>query len=518
MELRKRGVLLINPPASRGRSGRGAFFIPPMGLAYIAAVLLDKGIPVQILDSDPEGVYIDFHHPSKSAILQFRRKLKKLDFWPSIIGIGPCTTPFIDNSLALSIQAKDLFPDSLIVLGGPHVSVDAPKMAERMLQEFQDIGAIVVGEGERSMLVLFEAVRDGRPLSTVEGVVSRTASGIAYRYRKPMTGAQLERLPFPARNLLVNYSRKYRIAIRRTFSGVLSGSEKGNIGSPPFAVMFSSRGCPHKCAFCCSRKERSVRSARSVVQEMEKCIELYGIKSFIFYDDLFTTAARRELDRVLDISNKIIKKQLKVFWEIELRADVICSIPENVLHKMWEAGCCTINIGVEKGTESGLDFVRKGETLADFREAVKRLRAAGDFMINGTFMFGGKSETTADVMATICFAKELGLDYGSFYLLEIHPGTEVFKSAREEGLIDDILKPYLDSQAEYPVFISNELDFAALRELQKKAYQIFYINPEKLQSLHDKLGTLDVLVGQYCHIFEHCFNEHLEGGYDPYER
>lgn len=498
-------VLLVNPPSKKGDGGRGEFFTPPMGLAYIASHLKKNHITVDIIDCNPDDLFLDYFIPKKSDKRKFDEKFSPY-LEPLIVGIGPCTTPYLTNTLAIAKYARTRFKNCTILLGGPHGSLSPPNMAIRLLKEFNFIDAVVVNEGEQTVLELIQRLRKGIPISNVKGLVSKGPNGFFYCERPLMDGKALDSLPFPDRDFTQKYLRKYRLALRRNFLQILSNkrllSKYGKF--PPFAVLFSSRGCPHHCNFCCSLSKRRLRSAESVVREINSCLKEYDIHCFVFYDDLFTTASKREIERIRRICQQLLKEKLEVFWQVELRADVICGLGKDVLSLMNSSGCGVVNIGIEKATNIALQRLNKKLTVDQILKAIELLRKSGDFIINGTFILGGPNETKNDILDIIYFSKTLGIDYAAYYPLEIHPGTKLFSKAREEGLIDDIFTPYVASFDNYPLFVNENLSKDNLLELQCKAYKEFYLNARKIENLASKI-PISIVYEQYEHFFQHAF-------------
>lgn len=503
-------VLLINPSSQKDTGGRGKFFIPPMGLGYITSYLQQQGMSAVILDCDAEGIFVDYFSPSNSQEINFEKKIEPYKSKPPIVvGIGPCTTPFLNNCLAIARSIKKHLPKSFLVLGGPHVSVMPPVMAERMLSEFQYIDGVCVNEGEVTSYELIQALRSKGHAQDVAGIVTRTQRGFSYVPRKLLTSTQLDSLPFPSRELILNHSDKYRLAIRRSFARIASNQRllQKYGKNPLFTPIFSSRGCPYNCTFCCSLHTRRVRAAENVVQEMEECVKHYNIHCFVFYDDLFTTSSPREIKRVEAICGLLLSRNFEVYWEVELRADVIVRLGKELLSLMSKAGCCTVNIGIEKATDPALAELNKQLTIEHVREAIALLKDSGDFVINGTFILGGPSESKEDIGRIIEFSKCLGIDYAAYYPLEIHPGTVVFQEAKKNGLVDDILTPYLQKDRNYPLFVNPRLSEGDLIKLQCEAYQEFYMNASKIKALINKVGSVYTVHEQYKHFFEHAFIE-----------
>lgn len=125
---------------------------PPLGLAYIGAVLEKDGHQVNILDA--------------SALrLSWSDTLRKIkSFTPDIIGITT-NTPFFDKVKKLSYLIKDEMPDVPLLVGGPHATC-LPK--ETLRETKADIA--IIGEGERTIVELVNAIQENSSLGVVAGI------------------------------------------------------------------------------------------------------------------------------------------------------------------------------------------------------------------------------------------------------------------------------------------------------------------------------------------------------------
>jgi anaerobic magnesium-protoporphyrin IX monomethyl ester cyclase len=195
--------------------------VPPLGLAYLAAVLEKEGLDVRIADGS-RGL-------SMAKVLA---ELKAFD--PNIVGIS-CTTPTFLDAIELAEAVRGTFLKAIIVLGGAHVTA-IPQ--EAMLEEVFDVG--VISEGEMTFLELVEEIEDK---GSLEAVDLGQINGLAYREggRVVLTPPRdrikdLDSLPHPARHLLPPLS-EYR-------------PTPASYRKLPAAVMMTSRGCPYGCTFC----------------------------------------------------------------------------------------------------------------------------------------------------------------------------------------------------------------------------------------------------------------------------
>jgi radical SAM superfamily enzyme YgiQ (UPF0313 family) len=379
--------LLVNPfyPVSEGPS-------PPLGIAFLAAVLERAGIEVRVLDL----VVFPYSKTILRSVLD--------DFQPQFVGSTAVTMSF-HHAIQVIQDVKEIDPEIITVMGGPHVTF----CAEETMTSFPELDVIVVGEGEDTIVQLAEAVDSGRSWDMIKGVVYRNGSGLK-RTAENKPAIDVDTLPIPARHLLpLGRYRALNTAINMT----------------------TSRGCPFKCIFCVGRKmvgaKVRYRNTKLVVDEMEQLSKL-GFLQINIADDLFT--ANKE--HCIEICDEIINRNLKIKWSSFARVDTVS--PE-VLSRMKEAGCTAISFGIETGNAEILKTIRKGITLEQIREAVKMCNDSG-IQPCGSFILGLPGETPETLQETIAFGaslKEMNLAYG-FHLLAPFPGTRVREEAAGYGL------------------------------------------------------------------------------------
>src|SRR4030066_1436309 len=334
-------VQLFVPPggyfAERWSKGSS---MPPLGLLYIGAVLEKEGIEVEIVPADT--LKMDWR--------DIKRKVH--DGRPDIVGVTS-TTENRFQSFELVRLAKKTYPPVLTVMGGPHASM----AAEDALAHIPERDVVVRGEGEESTLELCRALEDRKDTTGIRHVpgISHRLNGeiVSNPPRRPIF--TLDGLPFPAFHLVP--FEKYNFKIDVPGEGLL-----------PAVNIMTSRGCPFDCNFCAAPINwgRAVRprSPLNVIQEIEARVEKYGSRVIHFYDDTFNLSVKR----MEDISNLILERKLPVFWQCEIRVDLL---PKPLLAKMKEAGLFYVSFGVEAGSERVRDSViNKKVKLKDFENVV----------------------------------------------------------------------------------------------------------------------------------------------------
>ncbi len=360
---------------------------PPLGLAYLAAVLEQEGHDVRAFDFglDPEA-----------PLEEDAQRVSAFD--PHLVGITAMTIVYhsvLDTAALLKAHLG-----RPIVIGGPHATL----FPERILEDTPVIDYVVRGEGEETILELVRAL-EGR-----NGELS-SVRGLTYRFRgQPVSNPDrdliqdLNGLPFPARHLF----ELERYGLRTPE------------GRPMFTVL-SSRGCPYNCAYCfkgiVGRTYRQ-RSPDNIIAELRQVIDRYGVRDFYFVDDLFTLDARR----LAALTEQLIDSKLDVRWQCLARVD---RVNEEILHQMYAAGCRRIHYGIESGNEQILKRIGKGFTLEQVRRAVRWTGEAG-IQTKGYFMMGLPGDTEETMKQTVDLAVSLDLDEAMFSVTTPFPGTRLW--------------------------------------------------------------------------------------------
>jgi len=439
-------ILLINPPAENEILGNNPVIIeeergynPPLGILYLAGYLEKHTThQVEILDAQVE----EMGYPELERVVASRR--------PDVVGITAMTFTLLDVIRTVEL-VKRVDRGIRVVLGGPHVQLYAEETIN-----IPGVDYLVLGEGEMTFAQLLEQMDDPQKLEEVQGLVFRVGGRIVNTGLAPFI-EDLDSLPFPARHL-TPYWKYSSLLARRT----------------PITTMFTSRGCPYRCAFCDRPhlgKRFRARSASNVVDEMEECMRL-GIREFLIYDDTFTVRRRR----VLEICEEIIKRKLNIGWDFRARVD---TVNKELLVRLKEAHCERIHYGVEAGTDKILEVLRKGITLEQAREAFRLTREVGISTL-AYFMVGSPTETREDVMQTIEFAKELDPDFVHITIFTPFPATALYKQGVEEGVLKgDFWRKFAAHPTEgfQPQYWEDLLSREELLELMVRAYKEFYTRP-----------------------------------------
>ena len=191
-------------------------------------------------------------------------------------------------------------------------------------------------------------------------------------------------------------------------------------------------------------------------------------------DDNFTV----NLKRTEDICDLIIKKSLKVSWDIKGRID---NINRTVLEKLSKAGCRRIQYGIETPNARIQKILNKNIDVETIRSVLVMTKRAG-FDTYGDFMIGSPTETEEEILNTINSARRYPLDYAHFEITELMPGTRLYLEALQKNRIVDTWREYaLNPQPKFQVpYCPDTLDPEHLQRLLNLAYRRFYLRPKKI--------------------------------------
>jgi radical SAM superfamily enzyme YgiQ (UPF0313 family) len=388
-------VLLIYP-FFRPPFDRSEFRFPPLGIAYVAAGVRASGHSVSILDC----TFLS----REDALREAHRRAA------AVVGVYSMVT-MEEDSLLFARALRD--SAELLVAGGPMPTSD-PAL---FLRHFD---VVITGEGERAMAELVTAVHKGADPMSVAGIAVRMGGPRRSNRGKPVWGVQrssarpreadLDRLPFPARELLPN--DRYIAAGRRRYGRSIT-------------TIMTTRGCPFSCEFCSNEifgVSYRARSPGNVVDEVEQALSL-GYERIHFADDVFTL----DRGRVQGICEEIMRRDLRFRWECLGRVD---SLDRGLAMMMREAGCRRIFFGIESGEDSILRLMNKRITPSRARSAVVAARQAG-VKTGAFFILYYPGDTDATALTTLRFALSLPLDYLSFTMPYPIPGTALHARVRD---------------------------------------------------------------------------------------
>jgi anaerobic magnesium-protoporphyrin IX monomethyl ester cyclase len=380
-------VLLIYPP-SRTQS----HFSCPMGMLMLGAVLERVGCKVRLLDANA-----NCRRYSAAEIVALAEQMR-----PDVIGMT-LVTPLVKEAYRLAQNLRGC--GAKLIAGGPHATLLPGEPLEH------GFDATVVGEGEPTIVEAIEAVLGRMPLDAVKGLAYRGVDGsVHYNEPRPLI-ADLDSLPPPARHLVA----------------------PADFGATAdlHAHIFTSRGCPARCAYCAGGlfgKRFRFRAADSIVDEMIALNREHGTGHFYFVDD----AMAMDRERMQRICGRIIQERLGFTWNMMTRID---TMDEELLDLAYRAGCRQIDFGVESGDPETLKKIHKPHTVEMVRRVIRMTRQRGICPVT-FFILGFPWETPQSINVTIDLMKALAPDVlfmpALASILVPFPGTEIYDRYKDE--------------------------------------------------------------------------------------
>jgi radical SAM superfamily enzyme YgiQ (UPF0313 family) len=377
-------VLLVNPGTECNPRFK-TYAVFPNGLLSLAAVLEEHGHEVQIYDN----------------VVDSRKPEDFIDYNPDVVGYSVLTGTDITQAIVQTKEFKKAIPGAKTVWGNVHPSV----LPEQTIREAY-IDYIIVGAGEYALLKLLDHLEKGtNGLKNIRGLVHKENGRIHINENTSLT-KDLDELPDPAWHLLD--IKKYWAASLNT-----------------------SRGCPFRCTFCYNSAfnngYRGDFSAERIVSQVKYLQKKYGFKFIRFFEDNFTFNRKR----LREFCRLIISEKIKVKWDCEARAD----LSEEDIILMAKAGCASVGLGVETGSQRMLAFLKKGVDLEQMEKTfwlmVKHKIAPRLYIMEGL-----PTETIEDFDLTHKLLKKLD-DPPYLYMRFVpYAGTPLYDYCVSNRLID----------------------------------------------------------------------------------
>ncbi len=399
-------ILLIRPNHTQDRKDDYVTF--PLGLGYIAAVLIKRGYKVCVIDLTLEDVNYD----------DLENRIKKFD--PNIIGISALSYEYLQVK-KLSAYLKRVIPCK-IVLGGHLATYNYDLVLKKI-----GVDICVIGEGELTIVDLLENLFS---LTEVKGIAYKEDGKIILNAPRELI-SDLDTLPFPAYELfdINEYSEFLMKDIYMSHKYLPKKKTHRKM------TLESGRGCPFACQFC-SKVFTTIRreSVDRIIEEIKYLKERYAIDVFGFQDELFFL----NRNYINEFCQKI--RPLGVSWYGDARVD---TVDRETLEMIVKSGCLTISFGVESGSEKILKNMNKKTTPSQIEETLKNALEVGLPTCMGLIL-GYPGEDKQSVQDTIDLLKRVGHPGIRFRYITPYPGSPLYNHCIENGLIENE-EEYLES-------------------------------------------------------------------------
>lgn len=382
-----------------------------LGMGYLAAMLNEHGRRVEVLD----------FRDGNARLVE-----RVCELQPRVVGFSLIFQYYLPRFRALARELRAAGVDAHFSIGGHYPSL----CHDEVLEAMPELDSVVRFEGELTLLDLVERLASGDDWSQAPGLAYKREGRLEESEQRALIH-DLDELPHPLRP-----------------------QEPGRVLGFNVLPMLASRGCARRCSFCSIHtfyrtapgKVVRVRAPERIVEEMRELHEERSASIFLFLDDdfpLWGRAGRRWVERLVeDLRDSGLAE--RAIWKISCRAEYV--EPE-LFGMLRDAGLYLVYMGLESGTEAGLEVLNKGITREQNLAAVETLKSLG-LMFEYGFMLFDPSSTFDSIRDNTRFLREIVADgsvAASFCRMLPYGGTPIRDRLREEGrLRGDVTRPDYD--------------------------------------------------------------------------
>lgn len=407
----------------------------PLGIAYLASVCRNAGHEVEIYHQDV------YHWPESHLLDLLNRETY------DVIGIGVIGGYYqYRKLLKLSETINSAKNRPFYVIGGHGPAPDPEYFMKKT-----NADAVVIGEGEVTVIKLLEALEQKKELSSVQGIAFMENGKCV---KTPRSGLipNIDDIPFPAWDM---FPMDHYAMLR---DPNIKNSER-------CMLVLSGRGCTFTCNFCYRMDEgHRARSPESIIEEMQILKKDYHISYIDFQDELLMSSVRR----TTELCESFIKAKLNVKWLCNGRLNY--AKPE-VLRLMKEAGCVFINYGIESMDGKALIAMNKALTVKQIITGIENTLTSG-ISPGFNIIFGNIGETAESLRLGIEFLLKYD-DHSQMRTIRPvtpYPGSPLYYYAIEKGLLKDCADFYENKHNNSDLLAVNFTDMAN-DEVHKLLYE-----------------------------------------------
>ena len=401
---------IINPPAQVKKekfeewSDNSIHNVQYLGIAYLESSLLAEGYEVTLYDCPSEGIDL-------SSLFE---KLENSKY--SVIGISVFYYNLFNFERILYFIEKRL-PDTYVFIGGYAPTLDY----QNMLRTHKFVKAIILGEGEKSTVELFQNLKSGNnQWKKTKGMAYLEDDIVKINYQTECIS--LDDLPFPLHQL------------RNKCQSI---------------SMLTSRGCYGNCSFC-SEKSFSMytkgtriryRSVKNVIEELDIVSLSLKPKSISFCDSNFMPATEDRKRWITEFLHKLLVNRYDIKFNALLRSNDVLFY-EELLPMFKKAGFSYFFIGIESFIQRQLDFYEKNITVENNIKAIKVMIKSG-ISIEFGFLMLDPFTSISEIRENLLILDNLNIYNSIHYTQEFFSlgavvfsvsGTKIYKEIHEKGI------------------------------------------------------------------------------------
>lgn len=367
---------------------------PGLGLRYLKAVLIARGIEVDLFDN--------LHNTRGAQTVHKHLNVGNYDL------IGFHTSSASRGHALTTISKLDPRYRGKVMAGGP-----GALHFEELLANGVDV--VANGEGEETIPLIIDAYEGNTTFDQVPGIIFLDDDDNLVNTGAPIE-TDLAKLPFPNWDDHDPASGDmFNITLKR-----------------PFYVVMASRGCPHRCGFCASHQHWRLRyrprPVENVIDEVEWLVNVHGARYIHFLDDIFGLTPGW-VDAFCDLMEQ---RKIKLDFAVVVHPLTWGKDRRRLLGRLRKVGCRLASFGAQSAVPEILKGVRRSPAEPEaLRDAVSACHEHGIVSVL-TYIFGLPGDTPKTLRQTIDFVKEVRPTLVDFHPLLYLPGSEIADSMPEE--------------------------------------------------------------------------------------
>lgn len=484
---RKTDALLIYPPLG---CWDGLVRDLPLSLLYAAADSVRAGYRVEVLDL-------------RLCARGWRRAVsRRLEGGCAVVGLSVMTGRPIHNALQISRFVREMHPDVPILWGGPHPTVLPEQTLSHPLIDF-----VIADWGSTPLMLLLDHLCRG------EGELDAIAGLGHKRGGVPSFGPPQRRFEV-VRPADIPYHLVERDIHRYT-----------RIGSDGVVVpIFTSLGCPHRCAFCIAPGQYSKVSGKKwiplhveeVLDHVQLLVDRYGPRELQVYDDDSFVDMERMRTLLRGYVARGFPRRLKLHFR-GVRVDELDRMDDDMLALMVQANVHLLFVGIESGSDRVLRAMDKGITREQILRVNRKLARFPRLKPRYSYFCGAPGERYEDLLQTKTLIRQLVRDHPGCYLgagsdWKPIPGSRLCDEAvREHGLV---LPATLEQWSAVDSFDADRISYpwyTPQHDGMIRLMQVFAnVADAKLRDFGEAMGPTGALLGALARLYRPLLDFRLE--------
>jgi radical SAM superfamily enzyme YgiQ (UPF0313 family) len=362
-----------------------------------------------------------------------------IDWGPALVGISIYSS-HVQAAITWGHLIKSALPETFLFCGGPHISLAAKDFLHASNGAFE---LALYGEGEHSTATLLNFFNKSREesLSSTSKISNKKTTPkkvLIDKYLQDIpnavwisaTGKTYEtykhNIQLPAtewENPLLEYCSERLQNLY--FTDRRDGKKRKSI------ALTSSRGCPLACSFCAivaadkdGPRWRAV-DATTLVNWIAEAHKQYSFEHIYMMDANFFVRK----DRVLEFSEKLYELFAgQVTWSSSSTVGYLLKL-RTELPKLVTQGLRLVEMGIESGSQTQLNYMNKRVTVKDNIDAIRALQING-IDVGLDFIMFYHDQQKIEIIENLSFLLKSGMtEHESFdhyfNIMMVYPGTPV---------------------------------------------------------------------------------------------